>query len=290
MKGFKGFNEDMTCRGLQYEVSKEYETEKAELCRKGFHFCGYPLDVFDYYPPASSRFAEVEGNGQIVEGNDDNDTKVSCTKIKIGAEISFQAMIEAAIKFTFDKAKWIKGKQATGDSGAASATGDSGAASATGDSGAASATGDRGAASATGDRGAASATGDRGAASATGYSGAASATGYSGAASATGDRGAASATGYSGAASATGNRGAASATGNRGAASATGKNSVASALGIESKAKGTIGTWLVIAEWAEDKEYNWYIKSIKTVQVDGKKIKEDTYYTLKRGKFVKEEE
>jgi hypothetical protein len=61
---------------------------------------------------------------------------------------------------------------------------------------------------------------------------------------------------------------------------------VACALGIEGKAKGAIGAWLVVAEWHK-KDYEWRRKDIKTVKVDGKKIKADTYYMLKRGRFVK---
>ena len=272
IRGFKGFNSDMTCRGFKYDEGKDYEEQgDISVCSKGFHFCLYPLDVFGYYPPAyigMNRFHEVEGSGEM--DVDTDNTKIACSKIHIGAELSIKSIVDAAIKFTFSKCKWVKEKiatgyrgaaSATGGQGAASATGDRGAASATGDQGAASATGDRGAASATGgrgaasatggrgaasatggrgaasatgDRGAASATGDQGAASATGYQGAASATGYQGAASATGDRGAASATGYRGAASATGYRGAASATGDRGAASATGYQGAASATGKES--------------------------------------------------------
>ena len=124
----------------------------------------------------------------------------------------------------------------------------------------------------------------RGAASATGDSGAASATGDSGVASA-GDMGAASATGYRGAASATGYRGAASATGDSGAASATGKHSVACGLGIDCQAQGALGCWLVLAE-REVVNNKWVIKTIKTVNVDGKKIKAMTWYTLKNSKFV----
>ena len=176
IKGFKGFDKDLKCRDFQYEVGGEYETVKAELCETGFHFCEHPLDVFSYYPPAQSRYAEVTGNGKTDQGS--ADTKVACTHIKIGAELDLSAMCKAAVKFVFDRVDF---KNSTDK--------------ATGDRGAASATGDQGAASATGHRGAASATGDQGAASATGYQGAASATGYLGAASATGDQGAASATG-----------------------------------------------------------------------------------------------
>ncbi|WP_417177397.1 hypothetical protein [Bacteroides sp.] len=250
IKGYKGFNPDLTCRDFQYEEGKDYEeTGDIMACDNGFHFCLHPLDVFGYYPPAivgMNKFHEVEGTGDM--DVDTDDTKIACSKIHIGAELSIKSIVDAAVKFTFEKCKWKKGKSATGDYGAASATGYQGAASATGYQGAASATGDQGAASATGDygaasatgyQGAASATGDRGAASATGNQGAASATGDRGAASATGDRGAASATGYRGAASATGDRGAASATGDYGAASATGDYGAASATGDRGAASAT---------------------------------------------------
>lgn len=51
MKAYKGFNKDMTCRGFQYEEGKTYETDKAELCKEGFHACENPLDCFNYYAP-----------------------------------------------------------------------------------------------------------------------------------------------------------------------------------------------------------------------------------------------
>ena len=57
---YKGMDKDMKCRGFQYEVGKEYETEHAEVCETGFHAYEYPLDVFNYYPPAGGKFVEAE--------------------------------------------------------------------------------------------------------------------------------------------------------------------------------------------------------------------------------------
>ena len=170
---YKAFNADLTCTGgdkpFQYEVGKTYEMEgKVEACRRGFHACEYPLNVFDYYPPAGSRFALVEQGGKI--SREGSDTKLASSRITIKAEIGIAGLIKAAIEYTFSRAK-PEGETATGYQGAASATGDQGAASATGYQGAASATGTRGAASATGYQGAASATGDQGAAMACGYAG-----------------------------------------------------------------------------------------------------------------------
>ena len=262
-KFYKGFNEDLTCRGFQYEEGKTYEENRADLCHCGFHACEDPLDCFHYYEPTSSQFREV-----ILDGISDQrelDSKVCATKITIGARLNFSQMVKAAFEFRWSKTTLEPGASATGDNGAASATGYKGAASATGYKGAASATGYKGAASATGDKGAASATG------------------YKGAASATGDNGAASATGYKGAASATGYKGAASATGDKGAASATGKEGIASALGYKGRAKGSLGCWIILAEHDEWDGEGYPIKDIRAFKVDGDSILPDTWYILKNG-------
>ena len=175
---YKGMDKDMRCRGFQYEIGKEYETDKAVACECGLHACEYPLDVFNYYPPAGSRFFEVEQSGEISKHPDA--TKVASTKIKIGAELNIAGLVKAAVEYTKEHCATDEEDTATGDYGAASATGTKGAASATGDYGAASATGTKGAASATGYQGAASATGYQGAASATGKASVAVASGFGG--------------------------------------------------------------------------------------------------------------
>ncbi|WP_352416110.1 DUF7666 domain-containing protein [Oscillibacter ruminantium] len=146
---FKGMDKNMQCRGFQYEVGGEYETDSAEACKKGFHACEYPLDVFNYYPAAGNRFFAVEQSGDI--NRDGDDSKAASTKIKVNAEIGIPGLAKAAIEYTTSRAEPEKGGHATGTQGAASATGDRGAASATGYQGAASATGYQGAASATGE-------------------------------------------------------------------------------------------------------------------------------------------
>ena len=83
-----------------------------------------------------------------------------------------------------------------------------------------------------------------------------------------------------------GNYGAASATGYQGAASVKGQNSVAMAIGMKGKAAGALGCWISLAEWKKDKNGDWNIKCVKTAKVDGKKIKADTFYTLKNTRFV----
>ena len=99
----------------------------------------------------------------------------------------------------------------------------------------------------------------------------------------------------SGASSATGDHGASSATGYKGSAEAGDPDSVAIAWGYRGKAKGVLGSYLVLADW-EGNERNywtqnqWKFKGAKMVRVDGENIKPDTWYTMKDGKIVEVEE
>ena len=103
MKTYKGFDKDLKCRGFQYEIGKEYETDTAKACESGFHACENPLDVFNYYSPADSRYCEVEQSGEI--DKDSDDLKIASTKIKIGAEIGLAGIISAGVKFILEKIK-----------------------------------------------------------------------------------------------------------------------------------------------------------------------------------------
>jgi hypothetical protein len=81
-------------------------------------------------------------------------------------------------------------------------------------------------------------------------------------------------------------RGSASQTGDMGSAEVHGIESCAVVLGIKGKARALKGCWLTIAEWEKDKQEVWHRVDVKTVKVDGKKIKADTWYQLCNGKFV----
>ena len=84
----------------------------------------------------------------------------------------------------------------------------------------------------------------------------------------------------------TGDYSASTNTGDYSASDVSGKESVAAALGIESKAKGALGCWIVLAEWEQDEKFNWHRKDVQCFKVDGETVKPDTWYTLKDGKPV----
>ena len=98
---YKGFDENLCCRGFQYEIGKEYVHEgEIECCESGFHACTNPFDVLDYYSPDSrNRFCVVEQSGTIKTGNDDS--KQASSKIKIKAEIRMAGLFKAGVE-------WIK--------------------------------------------------------------------------------------------------------------------------------------------------------------------------------------
>ena len=170
MKAYKGFDKDLKCGGFQFEIGKEYEEKKAKLCQSGFHACEYPIDMFGYYPPSDSKFCEVEL--ESVSNERESDSKICGKKIKIGAEIGFEAIVDASIKFIFEKIdRKNQASTNTGDRSIATNTGDQSAATNTGDQSAATNTGNCSAATNTGDRSAATVEGKDSVAISTGYEG-----------------------------------------------------------------------------------------------------------------------
>ena len=134
----------------------------------------------------------------------------------------------------------------------------------------------------TGNYSAATNTGDDSAATNTGYQSAATNTGNYSAATNTGDHSAATNTGDESAATNTGDESAATNTGYRSAATVEGKESVAISLGTNGRAKGAKGCFIVLAEWKQDSDYHWHRETVKSVKVDGEKIKENVFYVLKK--------
>lgn len=61
------------------------------------------------------------------------------------------------------------------------------------------------------------------------------------------------------------------------------------AIGYGSKAKGSIGCFIVLAEWKKFEDETYHIVNVKSAKVDGTKIKPDTFYKLVNGEFIAEE-
>ncbi|EHV2390409.1 hypothetical protein K0E11_002444 [Salmonella enterica] len=254
---FKGFNKDLKCRGFQFAIGETFHHDgKVEACGSGFHACECPFDVFSYYPPAESRYAETISFG-ITDSEEGGDTKIASSSITIKDELTLPQFIQRGIEWIWSKIdKSLEQQIMCGNRSAATNTGNRSAATNTGDWSAATNTGNRSAATNTGNRSAATNTGDWSAATNTGDRSAATNTGYQSAATNTGDRS---------------------------AAEVSGSQSVAASLGIEGKARASEGGAIVLCYRDEDGE----LIHIRASKVGENGIMPDIWYQLNEdGEFV----
>ncbi|EBB5688196.1 hypothetical protein FHC90_02780 [Salmonella enterica] len=166
---FKGFNKDLKCRGFQFAIGETFHHDgKVEACGSGFHACECPFDVFSYYPPAESRYAETISFG-ITDSEEGGDTKIASSSITIKDELTLPQFIQRGIEWIWSKIdKSLEQQIMCGSWSAATNTGNRSAATNTGYQSAATNTGDRSAATNTGDWSAATNTGYQSAATNTG--------------------------------------------------------------------------------------------------------------------------
>lgn len=107
MKGYKGFNKGLICRGKQYAENTVFEEDDAIICEKGMHFCVDPLEVLNYYPMFNengeeNEFAEVEALDDAVT----NDRKkYASKKLKILKKINIDELFAAATKQMIESGK-----------------------------------------------------------------------------------------------------------------------------------------------------------------------------------------
>ncbi|ECB4358074.1 hypothetical protein DBW20_14620 [Salmonella enterica] len=254
---FKGFNKDLTCRDFQFAIGETFHHDgKVEACGSGFHACECPFDVFSYYPPAESRYAETISFG-VIDREEEGDTKIASASITIKSELTLPQFIQRGIEWIWSKIDKSLEQQIM--------------------------TGNRSAATNTGNRSAATNTGDWSAATNTGDWSAATNTGYQSAATNTGNRSAATNTGYQSAATNTGYQSAATNTGDLSAAEVSGSQSVAASLGIEGKARASEGGAIVLCYRDEDGE----LIHIRASKVGENGIMPDIWYQLNEdGEFV----
>ena len=97
MIGYKAFDENLKCRGFQFEVGKTYKTkakkDELELCTDTvFHFCRelHRIEAVSIYTIANSRVCEVIAEGDIVTDGD----KYGTNKITILREIPKEELKE----------------------------------------------------------------------------------------------------------------------------------------------------------------------------------------------------
>ena len=246
MKGYKGFDKGMVCRGKQYAENTVYEEERAQICKCGMHFCQNPLDVLEYYPLLDDdcnmrEYAEVEALDECM--TDDNE-KFCTKKLKIGAKISFAKLVQASVSLDIKNAetsvKTTSKKNAhIGSSGNFAYIGSSGYGAHIGSSGNGAHIGSSGYGAHIGSSGNGAYIGSSGNGAHIGSSG------------------------------------------NGARINSTGADSVICCAAHGCAVRAKKGSWITLSEWEDGKPV-----CVRTVQVDGETIKEDVWYKLENGAFV----
>ena len=303
MKTYKGFDKDLRCRDFQYELGKTYEEKKVRICVTGFHACENPLNVLQYYPPCyGNRYCEVEQYGEL---ENDGDSKIASTNIKISKEISLTELIQAAIdksgeseicsintgvRTVAENAESYSMALNKGYGSIAANTGDCSLATTATSASIAANTGDYSVAYSQKAHSIAANTGDDSATLSKGYRSIAANTGDNSVIMGYGESSVAVNVGNQSAAINNGETSVALNTGFYAEASVQNENSIAIATGVRSKAKAGLGSAIVLVERGTWDDHAYPLNNIKAAIVDGKIIKADTWYTLRNGEFVECEE
>jgi hypothetical protein len=87
IRGFKGFDKDLKCKGFQYEVGQTYKIDESpKLCSRGYHFSPTLKQAMVFYPQKDgNRWCEVLAIGEFELATD----KVVTNHIKIIREITY---------------------------------------------------------------------------------------------------------------------------------------------------------------------------------------------------------
>lgn len=105
MKGYKATNNDMTCRGYQFELDKTFTLDgPLKICNNGFHFCQNVQDVFEFYDSYTLRIFEVEAFGDIIT----KQQKSCALSIKFVRELTTQEIIDAIANSSYHSEKYLK--------------------------------------------------------------------------------------------------------------------------------------------------------------------------------------
>ena len=258
MKGYKGFNRGLICRGKQYAENTVFEEDKAAICSRGMHFCVNPFDVLDHYDLVNADgsfndFAEVEA---LADTDTDDNKKYCTTKLKIGAKLTFGGFVKACVDFILEKTvKEMPDSEVA--SGYSAQIGSSGNSAQIGSSGNSAKIGSSGNYAKIGSSGNYAKIGSSGDSAQIGSSGDSAQIGSSGYSAQIGS---------------------------------TGEHSVVCCAGHGSIVKAKVGSWITLSEWEYNEEKDAYIPvCVKTEYVDGERIKADTFYKLVNGDFTEVE-
>ena len=285
MKCYKGFNKGLICKDKQYKENTVFEEKIAKICEAGMHYCKNPMDILNYYGFVGddgefNEFAEVEPMGDV---DTDENEKFCTNKLKIGKKLEFNDFLKECIDYVTktDESDFYNICRAQiGSSGDSAKIGSSGKYAKIGSSGDSAQIGSSGNFAKIGSSGDSAKIGSSGNFAQIGSSGDSAQIGSSGNSAQIGSSGDSAKIGSSGDSAQIGS------SGDSAQINSLGADSVICCAGINAIAKAKKGSWITLAEWEYNEEKDRYVPlCVKTEQVDGERIKEDTFYKLKNGEF-----
>ena len=98
-----------------------------------------------------------------------------------------------------------------------------------------------------------------------------------------GDWSSAATSGYRSSAATSGNGSSAATSGEESSAAVQHPNGIALACGKNSRARGVVGSYIILTEWSDDAKE---LLGARMARVDGEAVKADTWYTLRGGEMV----
>ena len=321
MKGYKAFYKNMICKGdgyeKRYEENTTYEENGNGVCKSGvMHFCENPFDVLDYYPLVDdecnvAEFAEVEALGDTFKKSGADD-KTATNKLHIGAKLNLKGFIKACIDFSLEKTK-VENKSSgygaklasSGDYAQLASSGNyaqlaisgyyaqlasSGNYSQLASSGYGAqlaSSGNYAQLAISGDGAKLAISGDGAKLASSGYGAKLASSGYGAKLASSGDCSQLASSGDGAKLASSGNCSQLASSGYGAQLASSGNDCVVCVAGIGSIAKAKVGSWITLSEWRYDRENRKIVPAcVKTEQVDGERIKEDTFYKLENGEFV----
>ncbi len=246
-KGWKAYDKGLVCKGKQYAEGETFEEPVAKICESGMHYCDNPADLMAYHDL-------VDNDGNMMEitevedlSPDDGDFSKDGNSKKYCTK---KLKIGAKVSFK----DWVKAAvkfvyETTNKSKRKNKDEDYAKLAASGD-----------------------------------YAKLA-ASGYSAQLAASGDSAKLAASGYYAKLAASGDYAKLAASGDYAKLAASGDHSIAAGIGRDNIAKATLGSWIVLAEW-KVVDGNLVPVCVKAGQIDGDKLKPDTFYKLTDGEFV----
>ena len=318
IKGYKAFEKGLICKGQKYEIGKKYTHKgKVELCKSGFHFCLNPLDTLNYYDLNESEFAKVSANG-VAKQTDGEDTKRVAKYLEVDKKLGLSDFVNESISYLVDECNKGKSKKVDGDHAQVASSGDYAKVASSGnfaqvasssDYAQVASSGNYAQVASSGDYAKVASSSDYAQVASSGNSAQVASSGNSAQVASSGDYArvassgnyaqvassgnyakVASSSDYAQVASSGNSAQVASSddyarvasSGNYAQVAIKGKDSVGANIGIDGVIKGVKGSWITLAEYDD----NYKPVCVKSVKVDGKKIKADTWYGLKNKKFI----